>query len=79
MLKRHTVTWDHVITVYNDMFDHMDIIRRALATKLTQWKEDLFLAIKLARQKLPKYYAVVTPTTCMDLISALILDRFRKL
>jgi len=24
MSKRHTVTFHHVITVYNDMFDHMD-------------------------------------------------------
>jgi hypothetical protein len=24
MSKRHTVTLHHVITVYNDMFDHMD-------------------------------------------------------
>jgi len=24
MSKRHTVTLHHIITVYNDMFDHMD-------------------------------------------------------
>jgi len=79
MSKRHTVTSHHVITVYNDMFDHMDGVMRALAKKKTPWKEDLFIAVKLARQKLSKYYAEVTPTTGMLLISAHILDPFRKL
>jgi len=52
MSKRHTVTLHHVITVYNDMFDLMDGVMRALALKKTQWKEDLFFAVELARQKL---------------------------
>ena len=76
---RHTVTLHHVITVYNDMFDYMDGVMRALAKNKTQWKEDLFFAVKLARQKLSKYFAEVTPTTGMLLISAHILDPFRKL
>jgi len=61
------------------MFDHMDGVMRALAKKKTQWKEDLFFTVKLARQMLSKYYAEVTPTTGMLLISAHILDPFRKL
>jgi len=61
------------------MFDHMDGVMGALAKKKTAWKEDLFFAVKLARQKLSKYYAEVTPTTGMLLISARILDHFRKL
>jgi len=52
---------------------------RALAKKKTQWKEDKFFAVKLARQKLSKYYAEVTPTTGMLLMSAHILDPFCKL
>jgi len=79
MSKRHTVTLHHVITVYNDMFDHKDGVMRALAKKKTQWKEDVFFVVKLARQKLSKYIAEVTPTTGMLLISAHILDPFRKL
>jgi len=79
MSKRHTVTLHHVITVYNDMFDHMDGVMRALAKKKTPWKEDLIFAVKLARQKLSKYYAEVTPSTGMLLISAHILDPFQKL
>jgi len=79
MSKRHTVTLHHVITVYNDMFNHMDGVIQALPKKKTPWKEDLFFAVKLARQKLSKYYAEVTPTTDMLLISMHILDPFRKL
>jgi len=79
MSKRHTVTLHYVITVYNDMFDHMDGMMRPLAQKKTPRKEDLFLAVKLARQMLYKYYAEVTPTTGMLLMSAHILDPFRKL
>jgi len=79
MSKRHTITLHHVITVYNDMFDHMDGVMRALAKKKTQWKEDLFFAVKCARQKLSKYYTEVTPATGMLLIAAHILDPFRKL
>ena len=79
MSKRHTVTLHHVITVHNDIFDHMDGVLRALATKKTQWKEDLYFAVKFARQKLSKYYAEVTPTRGMLLIPAQILDPFRKL
>jgi len=54
MSKKHTVTLHHVITVYNDMFDHMDGMMRALAKKMTQWKENLFFAVKFAGQKLFK-------------------------
>jgi hypothetical protein len=57
----------------------MDGVMRALAKKKTQWKEDLFFSVKLARQKLSKYYDEVTPMTCMLLISTLILDPFPKL
>jgi len=39
MSKRHTVTLHHIVTVYNNMFDHVDGVMRALANKKTQWKE----------------------------------------
>jgi len=79
MSKRHTVTSRYVITVYNDMIDHMDGVMQALAKKKISWKKDLFFAVELARQKLSKYFAEVTPTMSMLLISAHILDSFRKL
>jgi len=61
------------------MFDHIDGVIRALAKKMTQWKEDLFIAVKCARHKYSKYYTEVTPRTGMLLITAQILDPFRKL
>jgi len=57
----------------------MEGMMRALAKKKTQWKDNLFFAVKLAQQKLSKYCAEVTPTTGMILISAQILDPFWKL
>jgi len=79
MLKGHTVTLHHVITIYNDMFDHMDGILRASGKKKTQWKEDLYFSVKFARQKLFKYYAEVTPTMGMLHISVHIVDHLCKL
>jgi hypothetical protein len=61
------------------MFDHMGGVMQALAKKKTQWKEDLYFAVKCAQQKLSKYYSEVTPTTGLLLISAHILDPFLKL
>jgi hypothetical protein len=61
------------------MFDHMEGMMRALAKKKTQWKEDVFLDVKCAQQKLSKYCTEVTPMTGMLLILAHILDTFRKL
>ena len=61
------------------MFDHMDGVMWALMKKMTPWKEYLFFAVKLARQKLSKYYAEVTQMTGILLISSHILDPFRKL
>lgn len=79
MLKSHQVTLHHVITVHNDMVNHMDGVMQALAKKMTQWNEDSYFAVKFAHQKLSQYYAEVTPTLGMLLISALILDLFQKL
>jgi hypothetical protein len=55
MLNTHPVTLHQVITVYNNMFYHMDGVMQALAKIKTQWKEDLFFAMKLAQKKLAKY------------------------
>jgi len=61
------------------MFDYIDGVMRAGAKKMTKWKEDLFFVVKLAGQKLSKYYAEVTPMTGMVHISTHILEAFRKL
>jgi hypothetical protein len=60
------------------MFHHIEGVVGALANKKIQWKEDLLFTVKLAWQKLHKYYSEVTPTTGMLLIAAHILDPFQK-
>ena len=57
----------------------MDGVMRALAKKKSPWKDDLIFTVKLARQKLSKYYADVTPMMGMLFISAHIFDPFPKL
>jgi hypothetical protein len=47
MSKRHTVTLHQVITVFNEIFDHMEGVMRGLAKKKTQSKEELFFTVKL--------------------------------
>jgi len=61
------------------MIDFMDGIMWALATSKAQWKEDLIFAVELVWQKQSKYYAEVTPSTGMLLISARIDNSFWKL
>jgi len=79
MSKKHMVTLHYVITVYNDMLNHMDGIMRGLYKKKTQWKEHLYFSVKLACQKRSKYHAEVPPITGVCLIPAHMLDSFRKL
>jgi len=77
--KTQSVTVHHVITVNDDMFDHLDSLMRALAKKMTQWQEDLCFTVKVAWQKLSKYNAELTPLTSMLVITADILNPVRKL
>jgi len=45
MSKGHTVTLHNVITVYNNILDHMGSMMRALANKQILWKKDLPFAV----------------------------------
>jgi hypothetical protein len=74
LLKQHTVTLHYVITVYNNMFDHMDGVMQPLAKKKTQWKADLLFALKFVQQQHSKSYTEVTPMTDLLLRSAHILE-----
>jgi len=55
MLKTYTVTLYHVITVYNDLFVHIDRVLLILANKNTQWKQDLYIPVEFASQMLSTY------------------------
>jgi len=78
MSKRHIVTLHDVISVYNDMFDHVDGVMWALAKKKTQWREDLYFAVKFAQQKLSIHHPEVTAKTGLLPISAHIIDPFQN-
>lgn len=78
MSKRHTVTLHRVISIYNEMFDHMEGAINVLKTKQTTWKKDIYHAVQAAHQKLQKYYSNVTPESGLLLILAALLDPFRK-
>jgi hypothetical protein len=78
MAKWHTGTLHHVITVYNDMFYNMDGVIQGLGKKKTQWKKDLYFAVKCTQRKLSTYYSEEIPTTCLIFASAHIIDPFWK-
>ena len=61
------------------MFDLTDGVMRGVSKTKTPWKEDFFLAVKWARQKLSKYLTEVTPSTGMLLIAAYIINSFQQL
>jgi hypothetical protein len=61
------------------MFDHIDGVMQAFAKTMTGWKEDFSFTVKVAQQKMSKYYTQVTGTTGMFLISTHIIDCFRTL
>src|SRR6266481_3837812 len=79
MSKRQSITLHRVITIYNDMFDHIESVLKALVKKRTQWKKDIHKAVRASRAKLREYYFNVMPGTGLLLILAMILDSFRKL
>jgi hypothetical protein len=46
MSKRQTLTVHHSITVFNDMFDHLDGVMREMDKKKTHWNEDVYFTQK---------------------------------
>src|SRR5437588_8939239 len=56
MSKWRTITLHRVISIYNDIFDHMESVSKALTKKKLQWKREFHHAIRYVRTKLRKYY-----------------------
>lgn len=46
--------------------------------KKTQWKEDLYLTVKVVQQKLAIYYSEVTLRTGQQIMSVHIINPFKK-
>jgi len=79
MSTRYTLTPHCNITLWDDMYDHIDGIMWALPKWNTWCREHLYFTIMYMWQKLSKYYADVTSNTSMIHISANIVDPFQKL
>jgi hypothetical protein len=76
---RRRVTLNHIITVYNDVFDHFDSVLDALKSKKAQWQIDLREATQAARTVMMKYYDEIRPGAGTLIILGHILDPFRKI
>ena len=79
ILIKYMASLHPIITVYNNMFNHIDGIMQAVTKEKTQWKEDLYFAVKFSRQKVSIYYSEVSSMTARHLISAHMLEPFHKL
>ena len=79
MSKWHIITLHHINIVSNKMFDLMGSVMRAQCRQETPCKADVYFTMMLARHKLSIYYVAVTPTRCMLVIVAHIIDPFRTL
>jgi len=55
MSKWLTVPPHHVRILFNGLFHHQDAVMQPPPKKKTQWEDDLYFAVKFARQKLLKY------------------------
>ena len=78
MSKRHTITLHRVISIYNEMFDHLEGAMRSFKGKCTAWKVDVRRTVRASHKKLQCYYSEVTPESGLLLILAALLDPFRK-
>jgi hypothetical protein len=79
MSKIPTVAQHYVITVYNNMFDRTEEVVRSFIMKKIPWKNDSYFVVKIAQQKLFKYYANVHATTDLVQNSAHMLKCILKL
>jgi hypothetical protein len=76
MSTRYNVTLLHIITVFKDIFGHLDGIMRALAMQDAQLMNDFYCAVKCACEKLSIYHNEVTAMTGVLLKAIYILDPF---
>lgn len=50
------MTVQHVFSIYNKLFNHLDAAERKLKRKAVTWKRRMLQALQSAKQKLSKYY-----------------------
>jgi hypothetical protein len=57
LLKIRDVTIQHIFSIYNKLFNHLDQAETRLKCKAISWKKNILTAIQAANTKLWKYYA----------------------
>lgn len=55
--KTRDVTIQHIFSIYNKLFNHLDQAETRLKRKAVPWKKNILTAIQAANTKLRKYYA----------------------
>lgn len=54
--KTRDITVQHVFSIYNKLFNHLDATERKLKRKAVPWKKRMLQALRAAKKKLSKYY-----------------------
>jgi hypothetical protein len=54
--KTRDVTIQHIFSIYNKLFNHLDRAKERLERKSVPWKRSILTAIQAANAKLRKYY-----------------------
>lgn len=54
--KTKDITVQHVFSIYNKLFNHLDAVERKLKRKTVPWKKGMLQALQAAKKKLSKYY-----------------------
>lgn len=57
--KTRDVTIQHIFSIYNKLFNHLDQAEERLRRKSIPWKKNILTAIQAANAKLRKYYAQI--------------------
>lgn len=79
MSRRRTVTLHLLVRLYNDMFEHLEHVDKALKRKDCAWKKDIHLSVGAAKSKLMERYDKITPETGLLILLAVMLDPFSRL
>lgn len=54
--KTINITVQHVFSIYNKLFNHLDAVERKFKRKAVPWKKRMLQALQAAKKKLSKYY-----------------------
>jgi hypothetical protein len=78
--KTNDVTVHSIFSIYNELFNHIDVSEKQLKRKAVPWKKQMLRALQAARKKLAKYYKATDIEAHGDIYAiATILSPSKKL